>query len=438
MKRYLCAILILFWGLHALTLDATINENWRLVKVLLTDRYISQYTDSEGFWYYYSFFDELESANIYSPDVFNQVDTLTTRRRYEHQSYGQTSYYEFQPWYFLAPITEGLGVIQNDDSYSISIGYPLSYYNSDIMTFTKDNDGRFISVECRGPNHLLYSMNYHYDVHDRIHEVSGFYYRYNNNFDYIHKVLTYDSDGLLEYETNYTVIDSTTFVPNKRFKYLYRNAYTMPENFKPNDMSGYTVVDTRHIYTFPWFFNGFLQHINVEVFIDEEWLHTSTISCMMPITALNGDISYIYTLGNETLTCKFNSAGIKLESEYIKTGSYNLREKRVYTWEEYQVENPPDPLPIVGDIGVSVAPNPFNPETKITIELPVSGEARIEIYNQRGQLTKTLAAGFYQTGKHSFVFDGKDSDGKTLASGVYVVRVNQGKRIKTSKLVLIK
>jgi zinc metalloprotease ZmpB len=67
-------------------------------------------------------------------------------------------------------------------------------------------------------------------------------------------------------------------------------------------------------------------------------------------------------------------------------------------------------------------PNPFNPTT--TIPFAVSGRAnvRITVYTMIGQEVRTLVNGAYAAGTFSVVWDGTSSEGKTLASGVYLCR----------------
>jgi hypothetical protein len=83
-------------------------------------------------------------------------------------------------------------------------------------------------------------------------------------------------------------------------------------------------------------------------------------------------------------------------------------------------------------------PNPFNPSTTISFVLPAGAEAELVIFNLRGQLVRTLAKGYLLSGKHSIVWDGTDSLGQPLGSGVYVYRLQIGKQVITKRLTLIK
>ena len=69
-------------------------------------------------------------------------------------------------------------------------------------------------------------------------------------------------------------------------------------------------------------------------------------------------------------------------------------------------------------------PNPFNPETWIPYQLRQSTEVTISIYNIAGHLVRTLDLGLKPTGSYmtpatAAYWDGKNSVGERVASGIY-------------------
>ncbi|MCB2211830.1 T9SS type A sorting domain-containing protein [bacterium] len=79
-------------------------------------------------------------------------------------------------------------------------------------------------------------------------------------------------------------------------------------------------------------------------------------------------------------------------------------------------------------------PNPFNPTTTLTVNLPETAELTVTVYNITGQRVATLAGGLYKSGQHEFVFDGEN-----LASGMYFLRVDvPGHLGEMRKLTLMK
>lgn len=87
---------------------------------------------------------------------------------------------------------------------------------------------------------------------------------------------------------------------------------------------------------------------------------------------------------------------------------------------------------------LNIFPNPFNPSTTIHFDLKNSGMVTIDIFNVKGQKIKTLIASTLNQGKHDIVWDGKDTYGASLASGVYYVRMNFADKTETKKLLLLK
>lgn len=83
-------------------------------------------------------------------------------------------------------------------------------------------------------------------------------------------------------------------------------------------------------------------------------------------------------------------------------------------------------------------PNPFNPTTSIRYVLPESEKVTLKVYNTLGQEVRTLVSGFQQTGQHDATWDGKNRFGKQVGSGVYIYRLEAGKRVKMKKMMLMK
>ncbi len=85
-------------------------------------------------------------------------------------------------------------------------------------------------------------------------------------------------------------------------------------------------------------------------------------------------------------------------------------------------------------------PNPFNPETTIRFDLPKESEVRLQIYNIHGQLLRTLFEGALKAGAWQRVWDGRDTGGNEVPSGVYFYRlqVNAGEWTSTRKMVLMR
>ncbi len=83
-------------------------------------------------------------------------------------------------------------------------------------------------------------------------------------------------------------------------------------------------------------------------------------------------------------------------------------------------------------------PNPFNPSTAISFDMPAAGQASLEIYNVRGQRVVTLFAGHAKAGANTYTWLGTDNTGKSVASGTYFSRITTKAGSLIKKMMLLK
>lgn len=83
-------------------------------------------------------------------------------------------------------------------------------------------------------------------------------------------------------------------------------------------------------------------------------------------------------------------------------------------------------------------PNPFNPETTISFVMDKPAPATVTIYNQKGQIVKNYDLPLAGKGTTSLVWNGKDDNGLSVASGIYYFRLKSGAYSSTKKMVLMK
>ncbi|MBU0507228.1 T9SS type A sorting domain-containing protein [bacterium] len=82
---------------------------------------------------------------------------------------------------------------------------------------------------------------------------------------------------------------------------------------------------------------------------------------------------------------------------------------------------------------LSVYPNPFNPATTITFDLPKTTRAQLRIFDVTGRLVTTLADEHFSAGTHRVEFDGGG-----YPSGVCLAQLRTQDEVKTVKLILLK
>ncbi|PKN72165.1 MAG: hypothetical protein CVU50_08465 [Candidatus Cloacimonetes bacterium HGW-Cloacimonetes-3] len=87
---------------------------------------------------------------------------------------------------------------------------------------------------------------------------------------------------------------------------------------------------------------------------------------------------------------------------------------------------------------VNVYPNPFRPSTEIAYKLRDTANVTIGIYNQKGQLIRSLLHSSKESGIYQIGWDGKDSNGKHCASGIYFARMQAGSVNSFYKMTLVK
>ena len=88
-------------------------------------------------------------------------------------------------------------------------------------------------------------------------------------------------------------------------------------------------------------------------------------------------------------------------------------------------------------------PNPFNPETWIPYRLATAAEVSISIYSAEGKLVRMLAlghqpVGIYESRSRAAFWDGRNTLGESVASGVYFYTLTAGDFTATRKMLIAK
>ncbi|MDD3235764.1 MAG: SBBP repeat-containing protein [Candidatus Cloacimonetes bacterium] len=83
-------------------------------------------------------------------------------------------------------------------------------------------------------------------------------------------------------------------------------------------------------------------------------------------------------------------------------------------------------------------PNPFNPSTTISFSIAKAEKVSLDIYNIKGQHVNCLVDGDMAQGAYSIVWNGKDKSNNSVASGVYLYRLNTVSNSQTKKMIMLK
>jgi len=93
----------------------------------------------------------------------------------------------------------------------------------------------------------------------------------------------------------------------------------------------------------------------------------------------------------------------------------------------------------VGQLGAVAIPNPMRLAGRISFHTPREGPVRMQILDLNGRWVRTLIdEPRLAAGVHGVVFDGKDGQGRPLASGVYFYRIQAGATAETRRFAFIR
>ena len=145
------------------------------------------------------------------------------------------------------------------------------------------------------------------------------------------------------------------------------------------------------------------------------------------------EIGYGTSLGISMIDYKIFGGELTPWSVYrgnlMRTGNYN--DNRVIKINHYLPEPPQTELR-------QNYPNPFNITTKIPYYLNEAGTLKMSIYNIKGQEIRQLRNTYTPKGEGEIIWDGKNNDGRIVASGIYFTRMTLGKTTQVRKMLLLK
>ena len=157
------------------------------------------------------------------------------------------------------------------------------------------------------------------------------------------------------------------------------------------------------------------------------WAYPNTTGVPAPITA--GTYTFYYTykiLSNWADTSIYTVAFVQndINKEVINSGRGH------YTPVNISGNN--TGLPLEYKLHQNF-PNPFNPVTRISYDIPLSGDVSLKVYDVLGNEVASLVNGFIPAGKYNYDFNASD-----LSSGIYFYELVAGNYSATKKMLLIK
>ncbi|MDY0338012.1 MAG: T9SS type A sorting domain-containing protein [Candidatus Cloacimonadaceae bacterium] len=104
-----------------------------------------------------------------------------------------------------------------------------------------------------------------------------------------------------------------------------------------------------------------------------------------------------------------------------------------YVWETYTSDND-DPSAPMANLKLLAYPSPFVDDIRIKAQSSGKAPVKLSIYNMRGQKVQS----FETPANGEIIWDGKDSDGRRVSSGIYFIKANQGDQVSTRKVLRLK
>ncbi len=86
----------------------------------------------------------------------------------------------------------------------------------------------------------------------------------------------------------------------------------------------------------------------------------------------------------------------------------------------------------------SVSPNPFNPRTRISFDVARDSHVGIEVYDLAGRLIRRLLDETMTRGTHELFWSGTDDESRSVAAGVYFVRLQTEDNVAVQRVTLVK
>jgi tetratricopeptide (TPR) repeat protein len=153
---------------------------------------------------------------------------------------------------------------------------------------------------------------------------------------------------------------------------------------------------------------------------------------------------YIISLNMRYCTYQMSLRGTRTETA-VSLNNYLLAQKEIYAQIDELIlkgrgidDEPIVDVPEIIEFGVNNYPNPFNPETVISFALPADSQVSLIIYNIKGQKVRSLINENYKRGHHKVVWNGRDENGSSVASGIYFYRIQTSENSAVKKMLLLK
>jgi hypothetical protein len=117
---------------------------------------------------------------------------------------------------------------------------------------------------------------------------------------------------------------------------------------------------------------------------------------------------------------------------------YTINNGYPYLQDQPLVSAEDDMVMKINQTRISNYPNPFNPDTTIRLELAEAGRIELSIYNIKGQKVRNLLDAHTEPGIFTCNWNGRDDNGRPVASGQYFIKLKQNDEVTVEKMMMVK
>lgn len=137
-------------------------------------------------------------------------------------------------------------------------------------------------------------------------------------------------------------------------------------------------------------------------------------------------------------TLRFDSIQLTYNPGRATEGTIYFDDLRLLRKTSVGVDEPTPTLPSAFALYQNF-PNPFNPETTIRYQIPGGWQhVVLTVYDMTGKIVKTLVDVEQAAGDYTIHWDGKNADGKPVASGTYLYKIAAGEFVQTKRMTLVR
>lgn len=137
-----------------------------------------------------------------------------------------------------------------------------------------------------------------------------------------------------------------------------------------------------------------------------------------------------YSLENDTLSVATRYTPNQVSGELMPDYRF------MYSYSSSSQNADPETPAALADI--SAFPNPCRQFVNISFDLAKTAKTRLDVYNLRGQRVKTLLDASFAAGKHDIGWDMVDDKGRSLGSGIYLLKLSSNGLQHYLKMMVVK